>query len=65
MDYAERLSNLDEHIRKHPTDYQAVISRLKIQSDAYENRMYKRKIARLKRLSEIRKMRKAGENECQ
>ena len=65
MDYAERLTNLDEHIRRHPTDYQAVISRLKIQSDAYEHRRYQRKIARLKRLAEIRKKRKEGECECQ
>ena len=62
MDYAERLTKLDAHIREHPTDYQAVISRLKIQSDAYENLAYKRKTARLKRLAEFKK--KYGGVEC-
>lgn len=55
MDYNERLDNLDRHIREHPTDYQAVIGRLKAYSDAVEHQMYLNKIARLKRVAEFRK----------
>lgn len=60
MDYAKKLSRLDEHLKEHPRDYQAVIGRIKMQSDAYEHELYKRKIGRLQRLSKVRKMRKEG-----
>lgn len=55
MDYTKRLNNLDKHIAKHPTDYQAVIARLKVRSDAIEHRMYLKKIERLKRVAEFRR----------
>lgn len=55
MDYNEKLAQLDRHISEHPTDYQAVISRLKVRSDAIEHEIYKRKIYRLKRLAEVRR----------
>lgn len=60
MDFEKKLSILDEHLREHPHDYQAVISRMKVQSDAYEHEIYKRRIGRLARLSEIKKQRKEG-----
>lgn len=55
MDYNERLENLDKHIAEHPKDYQAVIARLKVRSDAIEHQMYLRKVARLKRVAEFRR----------
>lgn len=56
MDYKEKLKRLDEHIEKHPTDYQAVIARFKTRSDAIEHQMYLKKIARLKRVAEYRRV---------
>lgn len=58
MNYLERLERLDNHIREHPKDYQAVIARLKTKSDAYEHSMYLRKIERLQQVAEIRRKRK-------
>lgn len=56
MDYAKKLEALDKHISEHPTDYQAVIARLKTRSDAIEHQLYLRKIARLKRVAEYRRV---------
>ena len=56
MDYADKLKRLDEHIESHPTDYQAVIARMKTKSDAIEHQMYLRKIKRLKRVAEYRRV---------
>lgn len=53
MDYNERLKRLDEHLSKHPKDYQASIARLKTYSDAVEHQMYLRKVARLKRVAKF------------
>lgn len=55
MDYAKKLEALDRHISEHPTDYQAVIARLKTRSDAIEHQLYLRKIERLKRVAEYRR----------
>lgn len=55
MDYAERLNRLNEHIEKHPKDYQAVIARLRTRSDAIEHEMYLKKIERLKRVAKYRR----------
>lgn len=57
MDYTERLTALDRHISEHPADYQAVIARLKLRSDAIEHQMYLRKVERLKRVAEYRRHR--------
>lgn len=56
MNYEERLQNLDEHLKEHPTDYQAVIARLKIQSDAYEYERKKRVYERLKKVAYYRRL---------
>lgn len=56
MDYTEQLKRLDKHIEQHPTDYQAVIKRMKTKSDAIEHQMYLKKIARLKRVAEYRRV---------
>ena len=55
MDYLKKLERLDNHLAKHPKDYQSVIARMKTYSDAVEHEMYKRRIARLKRMAEYRR----------
>ena len=60
MDYERKLRRLDEHLAEHPSDYQAVISRLKARSDAIEHQIYMRKIDRLKRIAEVKKQVKEG-----
>ena len=60
MDYERKLRRLDEHLAEHPSDYQAVISRLKVRSDAIEHQIYMRKIDRLKRIAAVKKQVKEG-----
>lgn len=62
MDYQARLKKIDAHLEAHPTDYQSVIARLKLRSDAIEHEMYRRKIFRLKRLNEVRRQLREIEN---
>lgn len=56
MDYNERLARLDRHLDEHPTDYQAVISRLKTRSDAIEHEQYMRKVERIRKVAHYRRM---------
>lgn len=55
MDYIGKLKRMDEHLKVHPSDYQTVISRMKLASDIYDHQMERKKHERLKRLSEIKK----------
>lgn len=55
MDYIRKLEQIDEHLQKHPKDYQASIARLKTFSGAVEHEMYLRKVERLKRVAEYRR----------
>ena len=55
MDYNKKLEKLDNHLARHPKDYQSVIARMKTFSDAVEHEMYMRKVARLKRVAEYRR----------
>lgn len=55
MDYAEKLERLDNHIKRHPKDYQSVISRMKTYSDAVEHEMYLKRIERIKKVERYRK----------
>lgn len=55
MDYIEKLNRLDKHLANHPRDYQSVIARMKIFSDAVEHEMYLRRIARLKKVAKYRR----------
>ena len=57
MDYAERLDRMDRHLQDHPHDYQTVIARLKVTSQAIDYAMKKERDMRLKRLAEVRKKR--------
>ena len=63
MDYNERLDALERHLATHPKDYQASIARLKTYSDAVEHQMHLRKVERLKRVAEFRRMR--NEQKCE
>lgn len=56
MDYEERLKQLDRHLAEHPTDYQAQIARLKINSNAIEHKQYLKRIERLKKLAEFKRI---------
>ena len=55
MDYAKKLERMDNHLREHPHDYQTVISRLKVASDAYDYQQKKKADMRLKRVAEVRR----------
>lgn len=46
---------MDNHLREHPHDYQTVISRLKVASDAYDYQQKKKADMRLKRVAEVRR----------
>lgn len=61
MDYNKKLEKLDNHIKRHPKDYQSVISRMKTYSDAVEHEMYMRKVTRLKRIAEYRRQKNGEE----
>lgn len=55
MDYTKKLQTMDEHLSRHPHDYQTVIARLKLASKAYDYEVKKKRDERLKRLAEIKK----------
>ena len=55
MDYEKKLQTMDEHLSRHPHDYQTVIARLKLASEAYDYEVKKKRDERLKRLAEIKK----------
>lgn len=63
MNYEEKLYRMDKHLKEHPHDYQTVVSRLKVASQAYEHRMKQSRNERLKTIAEIRKRLKE-EDEC-
>lgn len=62
MEYTEKLKRIDEHLKNNPKDYQSVIARMKIYSDAVEHELYKKRIYRLKRIAEVkRQLKEMGE----
>lgn len=63
MDYAKRITKMEEHLKQHPKDYQTQISLLKTKSDAYQDRIRNRKIYRMKRLAEVRRQLKGEQDE--
>lgn len=58
MKYIEKVERLEEHLKEHPTDYQAVVALLKRRSDLIEHRAWLKMIERRKKVAEIRKQRK-------
>lgn len=55
MDYEEKLKKLDEHLSRHPKDYQARIARLKTFSDSVEHKQYLKRVERLKKVAMYRR----------
>ncbi len=55
MDYVKKLTRMDEHLERHPHDYQTVIARLKLASRAVDYERHKKACMRLKRLAEIKR----------
>lgn len=55
MDYGEKLKALEEHLVRHPNDYQGVISLYKIRSEAIEHERYLRSIEKRKLIAECRR----------
>lgn len=55
MDYIRKLEQMDNHLREHPHDYQTVISRMRVASDAYDYQQKQKRNYRLKRLHEVRR----------
>lgn len=62
MKYIERVERLEEHLKEHPTDYQAVIALLKRRSDLIEHRAWLRMIERKKAVAEVRRQRREKED---
>ena len=54
MDYESKLRKLDEHLREHPKDYQAVIARIKLNSDAIDHKRKQKVNERLKKVAYYR-----------
>lgn len=62
MKYLQRVERLEEHLKYHPTDYQAVVAHLKARSDMIEHGQYLRMIERRKRLAEVNRQIKEIQN---
>ena len=55
MEYIDKLKRLDDHIKRHPKDYQSKIAWMKTYSDAVEHELYLRRVERLKKVAEYRR----------
>lgn len=55
MNKAEKVERLEEHVKTHPTDYQAVIGLLKARSDLIEHGLYLQMIERKKKVAYYRR----------
>ena len=62
MDYVKKIERMDNHLREHPHDYQTVIARIKLASDAIDYQMHKEACMRLKRVAEVRRQLKEIED---
>lgn len=58
----DRLRRLETHVRNHPTDYQSVISLLKLRSAFIEKQQKQKQIERLRKVASYRKMLKEADN---
>lgn len=55
MDYIKKIERINNHLRQHPSDYQSVIARMKLVSDAFDYEQKKKADYRLKRIAEVRR----------
>lgn len=58
---SERLERLSEHIREHPSDYQAVISFYKLRSKEIEHEIWLKRIPKLRLIAKCRRKLNGGE----
>lgn len=58
----DRLRRLETHVKNHPTDYQSVISLLKLRSEVIEKQRKQSQIEHLRKVAAYRKMLKEREN---
>lgn len=58
MKYEDKVDRLEDHLKDHPTDYQAVVALLKRRSDMIEHQAWLRMIERKRRVAEVRKERR-------
>lgn len=56
MTKQEKIVKIANHIEKHPNDYQSIISYYKLRSEQIAWEMEQRKIARLRKISECRRI---------
>ncbi len=56
--HIEKVQRLEKHLKKHPTDYQAVVAHLVARSDAIDHAQRMKLIERKRRVAEIRRQRK-------
>ena len=50
-----KLTKLEEHVKNHPADYQALIGLYKAKSKAYENQYKQRRIERLRLIADCKR----------
>ena len=56
MDIEENIARVEDHLQRHPADYQSVISLLKLKSRAVEKKIKDRRIEKQKRIAECRRI---------
>jgi len=56
MYYVEKITALEDHVKEHPKDYQAVIALMIARSDQYEYERKQKMIERKKNVAKYRRM---------
>lgn len=56
MNYEKKMERLKTHIAEHPTDYQAVISLIKTNSDRIASEIRHREIDAVRKIAEYRRL---------
>ena len=51
----DKIERVKEHLTRHPSDYQSVVSLYKLQSKEIEKRRWDRKTERLRKIAECRR----------
>lgn len=55
MDYKNAIKRVEQHLKEHPSDYQSVISLLKLRSKKIDKDIEQRRIDKMKRIAECRR----------
>ena len=56
MDIEENIARVEDHLKRHPADYQSVISLLKLKSRAVEKKIQTRRIEKQRKIAECRRI---------